>query len=95
MLEGLSTPTNTQASPTAFPLPPLLRPFETGVWVWAPLVANVANLILAHNMWGRAARECTALADALAAAGPPARTRLRLLARYAVQVGFRGAMRGV
>lgn len=52
-----------KVAPEALTLPAALRPFETGVWLWCPIVANVANLILSSRKWSLSVRE--AAADAL------------------------------
>lgn len=85
-----------QAAPEALPLPAALAPFETGVWVWCPLVANVANLILSHKHWTHGEHEASPLAAVWGAQGVPLRVRLRILVQLAAKVrGWRSEHHGV
>lgn len=72
-----------QAAPGAAPLPPALAPFRPGVWLWCPLVLNLAALIRADRRWAR--EGCWQLPPASALAAASWRLRLRLLARWAGQ----------
>ncbi|PSC71122.1 H(+) Cl(-) exchange transporter 7 [Micractinium conductrix] len=78
-------PFKVTAAPEALPLPAALAPFETGVWVWCPLVANVANLILSHKHWTHGEHEASPLAAVWGAQGVPLRVRLRILVQLAAK----------
>ena len=66
------------------PLPAWAAPFQPGVWLWCPLVLNLAALIASDSRWAAGAAD---LPPAAVLAQLPLRVRLRLLARWAVQVG--------
>lgn len=85
-----------QATPDTLPLPPALRPFETGVWLWCTLVLNLVNLILADKHWARGAAR-GGLPPSEVWQQLPLRARMRLLARWAALVRTRfahGSWRG-
>lgn len=44
-----------QVAPQQFPLPAALAPFQQGVWLWCPLVLNLASLLMAFGRGPRAA----------------------------------------
>lgn len=71
-----------KATPDTLPLPPALRPFETGVWLWCTLVLNLVNLILADKHWARGAAR-GGLPPSEVWQQLPLRARMRLLARWA------------